>query len=182
MQATKGSQSVAARDPDPDARLMDSISSRALEEGHRRMKPRIFIFLVILASSHASIPPAANHRVGDVNSRMGTRGGSTGVGRRGQQSCGSGGGGGSREWEGLTLALRGGEGEEGAVGPEFVFATEFVRQFNLDSPDKMVLYKYYKQGTVGKCNKPKPSPFDWVEKAKWQHWSSLGDMSMAEVR
>lgn len=147
------------------------------------MRPIVFMFLVVLSSSRASTPgPAANHRPGDVNSCMRTPGGSTGVGRRGQQRGGPGGGGGSRGWEGRNLALRGGEGEEGVVGPEFVFATEFVRQFNLDNPDKMVLYKYYKQGTIGKCNKPKPSPFDWVEKAKWQHWSSLGDMSMAEVR
>lgn len=80
-----------------------------------------------------------------------------------------------------TLTLRGGDGEE-EWGPEFRFATEYVRTFNLDSPDKMVLYKYYKQGTVGKCNKPKPSPFEWVERAKWQNWISLGDMEMQEAR
>jgi hypothetical protein len=30
------------------------------------------------------------------------------------------------------------------------------------------------QATIGPCNKPKPSPFEWVEKAKWQSWNVSG--------
>ncbi|XP_075524598.1 dodecenoyl-CoA delta-isomerase isoform X1 [Dermacentor variabilis] len=41
---------------------------------------------------------------------------------------------------------------------------------------KLKLYALYKQATVGKCNTPKPGVFDLVNKAKWDAWSTLGDM------
>lgn len=41
---------------------------------------------------------------------------------------------------------------------------------------KLRLYALYKQATVGKCNTPKPGVFDLVNKAKWDAWSTLGDM------
>uniref|UniRef100_A0A2S2PX71 Acyl-CoA-binding domain-containing protein 5 n=1 Tax=Sipha flava TaxID=143950 RepID=A0A2S2PX71_9HEMI len=47
-------------------------------------------------------------------------------------------------------------------------------------PSKELLlkfYGYYKQATVGPNNQPKPSFWDVVNRAKWQAWDSLGNMS-----
>lgn len=33
------------------------------------------------------------------------------------------------------------------------------------------------QGSIGKCNSPKPGAFDFVGKAKWSAWNDLGDLS-----
>ncbi|XP_016658283.1 acyl-CoA-binding domain-containing protein 5 [Acyrthosiphon pisum] len=38
-------------------------------------------------------------------------------------------------------------------------------------------YAYFKQATIGPNNQPKPSFWDVVNRAKWQAWYSLGDMS-----
>ena len=37
------------------------------------------------------------------------------------------------------------------------------------------------QSTVGKCNAEKPGAFDFVGKAKWNAWNSLGDMSQVRI-
>lgn len=42
---------------------------------------------------------------------------------------------------------------------------------------KLEMYSLYKQSTEGVCNKPSPSIFNPVEKAKWNAWKNLGDMS-----
>ncbi|GAM23286.1 hypothetical protein SAMD00019534_064610 [Acytostelium subglobosum LB1] len=36
---------------------------------------------------------------------------------------------------------------------------------------------HFKQATIGQCNTKQPSFFDFVGKAKWGSWSSLGDLS-----
>ncbi|UVC54005.1 acyl-CoA-binding protein [Theileria orientalis] len=47
---------------------------------------------------------------------------------------------------------------------------------------KLTFYKYYKQATVGDCNTPKPSMFDFKNKAKWESWNSMRGTSKEEAR
>lgn len=42
-------------------------------------------------------------------------------------------------------------------------------------------YAYYKQATIGRNNQPKPSFWDVVNRAKWQAWENLGDMSKEDA-
>lgn len=44
------------------------------------------------------------------------------------------------------------------------------------------LYGYYKQGTEGVCNIPRPSWYNTKGKAKWDAWNKLGNMSQAEAQ
>lgn len=54
---------------------------------------------------------------------------------------------------------------------------------NLNRSQQETLYGLYKQGTIGKCNIPKPSGwFDLKGQAKWNAWSKLGDMSSDEAK
>ncbi|XP_004694900.2 PREDICTED: enoyl-CoA delta isomerase 2, mitochondrial isoform X1 [Condylura cristata] len=47
---------------------------------------------------------------------------------------------------------------------------------------KLKLYALYKQATEGPCNVPKPGVFDFVNKAKWDAWSGLGNVSKETAR
>ena len=47
---------------------------------------------------------------------------------------------------------------------------------------KLKLYALYKQATEGPCTTAKPSVFNIVEKAKWEAWSSLGQISNTEAK
>uniref|UniRef100_A0A2D4L631 ACB domain-containing protein n=1 Tax=Micrurus paraensis TaxID=1970185 RepID=A0A2D4L631_9SAUR len=47
---------------------------------------------------------------------------------------------------------------------------------------KLKLYALYKQATVGSCNIPKPGMLDFVNKAKWDAWNSLGSMTQDNAR
>uniref|UniRef100_A0A8C6XD76 Enoyl-CoA delta isomerase 2 n=1 Tax=Naja naja TaxID=35670 RepID=A0A8C6XD76_NAJNA len=47
---------------------------------------------------------------------------------------------------------------------------------------KLKLYALYKQATVGSCNIPKPGMLDFVNKAKWDAWNSLGSMTLDNAR
>ncbi|XP_065065356.1 enoyl-CoA delta isomerase 2-like [Rhopilema esculentum] len=47
---------------------------------------------------------------------------------------------------------------------------------------KLKIYALFKQSTVGKCNSPKPGAFDFVGKAKWNAWDSLGDLSQDDAK
>jgi len=47
--------------------------------------------------------------------------------------------------------------------------------------DKLTLYGFYKQATVGPVNVPRPGMFDFVGKAKWDAWHALGDMSREDA-
>ncbi|XP_068788043.1 enoyl-CoA delta isomerase 2 isoform X3 [Struthio camelus] len=42
---------------------------------------------------------------------------------------------------------------------------------------KLKLYALFKQATEGPCNSPKPGMLDFVKKAKWDAWNSLGNLS-----
>ncbi|NXA48175.1 ECI2 isomerase, partial [Nothocercus julius] len=41
---------------------------------------------------------------------------------------------------------------------------------------KLKLYALFKQATEGPCNSPKPGMLDFVKKAKWDAWKSLGNL------
>ncbi|NXH21986.1 ECI2 isomerase, partial [Bucco capensis] len=47
---------------------------------------------------------------------------------------------------------------------------------------KLKLYALFKQATEGPCNAPKPSMLDFVKKAKWDAWNSLGSLSQDNAR
>lgn len=50
------------------------------------------------------------------------------------------------------------------------------------SPEMMLkFYSYYKQATEGPCTKAKPWAWDVINKAKWDAWSKLGNMTKAEA-
>ena len=45
----------------------------------------------------------------------------------------------------------------------------------------LMFYAFYKQATVGSCNLPKPAFWDVINKAKWNAWSKLGDMTKEDA-
>nr|XP_020645468.1 enoyl-CoA delta isomerase 2, mitochondrial-like [Pogona vitticeps] len=47
---------------------------------------------------------------------------------------------------------------------------------------KLTLYALYKQATEGPCNTKKPSMLDFVKKAKWDAWNSLGVLPQDSAR
>ncbi|XP_021390491.2 enoyl-CoA delta isomerase 2 isoform X1 [Lonchura striata] len=47
---------------------------------------------------------------------------------------------------------------------------------------KLKLYALFKQATEGPCKAPKPGMLDFVKKAKWDAWNSLGNLSQDEAR
>jgi acyl-CoA-binding protein len=50
----------------------------------------------------------------------------------------------------------------------------------VDNETKLKLYGLYKQSTVGVCSIPKPGLTDFVGRAKWTAWSSLGKISQQD--
>ncbi|XP_059062517.1 acyl-CoA-binding domain-containing protein 5 isoform X2 [Achroia grisella] len=42
-------------------------------------------------------------------------------------------------------------------------------------------YSYFKQATDGPCDKPKPGFWDVVNRAKWESWNKLGNMTKDEA-
>ena len=46
--------------------------------------------------------------------------------------------------------------------------------------DFMQNFSFSFQGSIGKCNSPKPGAFDFVGKAKWTAWNDLGDLSKVD--
>ncbi|XP_078055215.1 enoyl-CoA delta isomerase 2 [Mustelus asterias] len=47
---------------------------------------------------------------------------------------------------------------------------------------KLRIYALFKQAMQGPCNSPKPSMLDFVNKAKWEAWNSLGKIPKEEAR
>nr|ACN11335.1 Peroxisomal 3,2-trans-enoyl-CoA isomerase [Salmo salar] len=47
---------------------------------------------------------------------------------------------------------------------------------------KLKIYALFKQATQGPCNTPKPGMLDFVGKAKWDAWKSLGSVSQEDAR
>ncbi|OQR83292.1 enoyl-CoA hydratase/isomerase family [Achlya hypogyna] len=50
-----------------------------------------------------------------------------------------------------------------------------------DNQTKLQMYALFKQATEGKCTAPKPGMLDFVGKAKWEAWTSLGDLSTTDA-
>ena len=56
----------------------------------------------------------------------------------------------------------------------FIKKSELIKQKdNLSDEDKLFLYKYYKQATIGDINIQEPSFFDFVGKQKYNAWKSV---------
>ncbi|RMZ93867.1 Acyl- -binding domain-containing 5 [Brachionus plicatilis] len=51
----------------------------------------------------------------------------------------------------------------------------------LTNDDKLKFYSYYKQATEGPCDTPQPSIFKLVERAKWNAWNELGNLSKEDA-
>ncbi|XP_062235334.1 enoyl-CoA delta isomerase 2, mitochondrial [Platichthys flesus] len=47
---------------------------------------------------------------------------------------------------------------------------------------KLKIYALFKQATQGACNTARPGMLDFVNKAKWEAWTSLGSISQDEAR
>ncbi|XP_054841549.1 enoyl-CoA delta isomerase 2-like isoform X2 [Eublepharis macularius] len=47
---------------------------------------------------------------------------------------------------------------------------------------KLKLYALFKQATQGPCNTPKPGMLDFINKAKWDAWNSLGTLPQESAR
>ncbi|XP_070709219.1 acyl-CoA-binding domain-containing protein 5A [Pempheris klunzingeri] len=79
------------------------------------------------------------------------------------------------------------EDPSGLIQLRFDAAVKVIKSLPPDGPfqpsnDMMLkFYSYYKQATVGACNIPRPGFWDAVGKAKWDAWSSLGDMPKEEA-
>ncbi len=52
----------------------------------------------------------------------------------------------------------------------------------VDNETKLKLYGLYKQSTAGICSTPKPGLTDFVGRAKWTAWSSLGKMNQEDAQ
>ena len=52
----------------------------------------------------------------------------------------------------------------------------------VDNETKLKLYGLFKQSTDGVCTKPKPGLTDFVGRAKWTAWSSLGKMTQQDAQ
>lgn len=67
------------------------------------------------------------------------------------------------------------------IKAEFSKAVEEIRKSekndSINNDTKLKFYSYYKQATVGKCNVPQPWAFNVIERAKWDAWNNLGNMS-----
>ncbi|XP_016520377.1 acyl-CoA-binding domain-containing protein 5A-like isoform X2 [Poecilia formosa] len=80
------------------------------------------------------------------------------------------------------------EEDEYSLEAKFTAAVKVIRSLPDEGPfqpsDDMMLmfYSYYKQATMGPCHFPRPTGFwDTGGKAKWDAWSSLGNMTKEEA-
>lgn len=60
----------------------------------------------------------------------------------------------------------------------FFEKSEEIKQVeDISDEDKLFLYKYYKQATIGNINIKEPSFFDFTGKVKYNAWKSVEDES-----
>ena len=52
----------------------------------------------------------------------------------------------------------------------------------VDNETKLKMYALFKQATKGVCSVPKPGLTDFIGRAKWTAWSSLGQMSQIDAQ
>ncbi|XP_059801651.1 enoyl-CoA delta isomerase 2, mitochondrial isoform X1 [Hypanus sabinus] len=71
-----------------------------------------------------------------------------------------------------------------ATEAEFDHAKDKLKTLKKDPGNevKLQIYALFKQATQGPCNSSKPSMLDFVNKAKWEAWNSLGKTSTEEAR
>ena len=56
---------------------------------------------------------------------------------------------------------------------------EIKRIESMSNDDKLYLYKYYKQSTIGNINIEVPSYFDFIGHQKYNAWKSVEDTSIS---
>ncbi|XP_029003771.1 enoyl-CoA delta isomerase 2, mitochondrial isoform X2 [Betta splendens] len=73
---------------------------------------------------------------------------------------------------------------QGATVEQFEQAKNKLSSLQTDPGNevKLKIYALFKQATQGPCNTPKPGMLDFVNKAKWDAWKSLGSLSQEEAR
>eukprot|EP01091_Cochliopodium_minus_P018456 TRINITY_DN7496_c0_g1_i1.p1 TRINITY_DN7496_c0_g1~~TRINITY_DN7496_c0_g1_i1.p1 ORF type:complete len:102 (+),score=18.23 TRINITY_DN7496_c0_g1_i1:24-308(+) len=52
---------------------------------------------------------------------------------------------------------------------------------DLSDKQKLEMYGLFKQISTGRCNTEAPGRLKFVERAKWQAWKDLGNMSKTEA-
>lgn len=62
-----------------------------------------------------------------------------------------------------------------SIKQSFDSAVKIVSQMKQQpsNEEKLILYKYYKQATIGDVNIPQPGFLDFTGKAKWDAWNSV---------
>ena len=55
-------------------------------------------------------------------------------------------------------------------------------KYNLQDNVKLEFYKYYKQATLGDCNKERPWPVYYKDCSKWDAWKSVEGMSKEDAK
>ncbi|XP_066931194.1 acyl-CoA-binding domain-containing protein 4-like [Clytia hemisphaerica] len=74
------------------------------------------------------------------------------------------------------------ETEESEVLENFELAVQLVKSlpqkgsFQPSYAEAARIYSYFKQAKFGPCNIPKPGFWDYINRAKWDAWSGLGDL------
>ncbi|XP_068715966.1 acyl-CoA-binding protein-like [Montipora foliosa] len=69
------------------------------------------------------------------------------------------------------------------MSQEFKSAADEVKKFKTEpsDDDKLILYAYFKQVTVGDCNTDRPGMLDLKGKAKWDAWNNKKGTSKADA-
>jgi len=57
-----------------------------------------------------------------------------------------------------------------------------LEDYNLSDNVKLEFYKYYKQATVGDCNKERPWAIYLKDCSKWDAWNSTRGMSSEDAK
>ncbi|XP_057680427.1 enoyl-CoA delta isomerase 2, mitochondrial isoform X2 [Corythoichthys intestinalis] len=72
----------------------------------------------------------------------------------------------------------------GATEEQFEEAKKKLSSLKKDPGNdvKLQIYALFKQATRGPCDAPKPGMLDFVNKAKWDSWKSLGSLEQGEAR
>ena len=63
---------------------------------------------------------------------------------------------------------------------KFNLAANYIQSNHskFSKPDLLIFYANYKQGTLGKCDVPKPGIFRLQERAKWDAWNKIQDLDL----
>ncbi|GBP63370.1 Acyl-CoA-binding domain-containing protein 6 [Eumeta japonica] len=76
------------------------------------------------------------------------------------------------------------EDESSTFDDLFIQASNHIRKITdrLNNNQLLELYGFYKQGTEGQCNTPKPGWLDGRGRKKWDAWHALHDMPKEEAQ